>query len=441
MDMTPEQFDAFAARVAATLEEMRVALYPADEPGDEEPEEPPVTEVPAGGHAALQEALTVGGRIRLAGLDAGYGLPDGYLALVENGTQVEGRGATLSAATGPALSVGMRTSTAPSAATFAELMIGTGYKHAAIRIGRNDSGQVDPALVPQNITFTRVYSLGHRGKRAFEINGAGVRLENCEVRDLYHPDAIENQGVCVLNSPGSIAIEGGHFEGASQCLMVGGDTMKIPGVRPTGIHIARGTYTRPLAWKATSFPDVKTIIELKDGLEVVIDSCLLSNCWKSDQDGFAFTFTPANGGAVSVDVLNCTVRTVANIVSITGKDAHGINTTRTKVRILGGSYHTDRDMGGQGRFALIQHGPELVEVIGCDIQHHGSSCFYIDAAPIDRLVIEGNRFAYGTYGMFIGGRAHGDNSAGTIRQLIIRGNTIAGAASGFKARYPDNTYV
>lgn len=399
--------------------------------------EPPDVGVVVSEGGDLQGALDAGGPIELT-VNARFDHPGGFLATHPE-TSLTGRGDnTLTGDTAPAF----RVPTGIDEVAVATLAVASNFS-AALQIGRNDAEQVTLDQVPELITLRAVVSAYHRGKRAFEVNGHGVLLTDCEVHDCYAESGQDSQAVWIGNSPGAVEVSGGYFEGASETLMVGGDTMKIPDCRPTGITLRGGTYTKALAWKDAGVA-VKNIIELKDGLDVLIDDCDLSYCWKSGQDGYAFMFTPSNGGAVSVTVRNCCVTEVGGIVNITGTDATGVNATRTQVTISGGEYRTNKlAMGGSGRFCLATRGPEFLIVEDAVIAHEGNALMDLadDKAPIDLLRIVGCTWNYGSYGIRIGGASHGDNAQGIIGSVVVTGNTISGAHSSFRSRYPDNTYV
>jgi hypothetical protein len=397
---------------------------------------PPATRV--NDSAALAAALDSGGPIALAA-GVTFSAAGGFAITVPATTVVGEGGNVVTATSAPALRVvpGVHD-------TRIECVdLRTAWTGTPLQIGRNDSEQVTVEDAPDGVIGRVVTSSGHRGKRAIEVNGRTVELHDCEVHDCYDPGGRDSQAVWIGNAPGPVSVVGGYFEGASETLMVGGDRMKIPDCRPTGIVIRGGVYTKPLAWKAAGIP-VKNLIECKDGLEVLIEECDLSNCWKSGQDGYAFMFTPANGGAVQAVVRNCRVENVGGIVNVTGTDASGINPTRTDVAIYGGEYRTNRAaMGGSGRFMLAQRGPASLIVVGALIAHEGNALADLadDDVPIDVLRLVGATWNYGAYGIRIGGASHGDNAAGIIEHVTITGNTISGAHSAFRSRYPDNTYV
>jgi hypothetical protein len=421
--------DAIDALTQAIRDELIVDPVPPE----------PVEEFVVTDPSDLQAALTAGGPVALAsGLTAHHG--SGY-SFDTSATALRGQGDNcVGGDTNPALRVacGVQDVTIQTLAVLA-----TAYD-SVVRIGKNDSAQVTVEAAPRGVQICGVTSYGHRGKRAFEINAADVALVDCDVRDCYAPNNQDSQAIWIGNAPGPVLVDGGWFEAASECLMVGGDAMKIPDCRPTGITIRNATFTKRLEWQAAGVP-VKNLLELKDGHDVLIDNCDLSNCWKSAQDGYGFMFTPTRGGSLrNVVVRNCRVSNVGGIVNITGYDDDADTPPpRTQVAIYGGDYRTNKAaMGGSGRFMLIGRGPESVIVEAAIIRHDGNALIDVcDDKPVDLLRVVDCDWNYGDYGIRIGGSNHGDNAAGQVRELVITGNTISGAHSTFRDRYPDNTYV
>ena len=312
-----------------------------------------------------------------------------------------------------------------------------------VLIGRNDSAQTDIGQVPMGVVVRKITSQSLRGKRAIEVNGGDVEIHECEVRDLYSPVSQDSQAICILNTPGPVLVDGGYYEAASENILVGGDQMKIPGVRPSNLTFRHLTLFKPLEWKTAGVP-VKNIFELKDGHNVLIEDCTLQNCWKSGQDGYGFMLTPTRGGSLrGVVIRNCQMRDVGGIVNITGIDTNYPNEPRTQIDIIGGDFRTNKtQMGGSGRFCLIGRGPEYFRVEGANIVHEGSAFIDCsDKSPIDTLSVRNCNWNYGSYGIRIGGYNHGDNQLGIIRTITIEGNVISGAHSQFRERYPNNTYT
>jgi len=432
--VNPDTIRGYCDTIDAATQAIRDELLVPD-PG---PEPEPGDDTVVTDAADLQVALSAGGTVLLAP-ELTCACPDGYHCDAPTTTLMGQSLNTVSGDTAPALEVPVDVDGIEIGAL---AIVATAYG-SALRIGRNDDKQTTVDQAPRGITLRGVSSMGHRGKRAFEINGADVTLVDCDVRDCYDPDNQDSQAIWIGNAPGPVVVEGGYFEAASECLMVGGDAMKIPGCRPTGITIRNAMFAKPMAWRTAGIP-VKNLLELKDGHDVLIENCTLAQCWQSAQDGYAFMFTPTRGGSVrNVVVQNCHVQDVGGIVNITGVDADDRSLPRTQVAIVGGEYHTNKaEFGGSGRFCLIGRGPESFIVEDALIRHDGSSFIDVgDDDPVDLLRVVNCDWNYGSYGIRIGGANHGDNASGQIRELVITGNTISGAHSQFRDRYPDNTYV
>ena len=402
---------------------------------------PPIADcvvVPAEGD--LQAALSMGGGYELEA-GATFAAPKGYRLEVPD-TLLRGQGENaLVAAAAPAITIPVTM----HGVIVETLAVASTEWDVAVQVGRNDVQQTTREQAPTGIRFRALRSLGHRGKRVFEINAGDVEFADCQVLDCYDPEGLDSQAIWIGNAPGPVTIHGGYFEAASETVMVGGDRMKIPDCRPTGITIRGAVVTKPLAWKEAGTPKVKNLIELKDGHHVLIDQCELFHCWTSAQTGYAFMFTPANGGSLQdVVVKECLVHDVGGIVNVTGTDASGVNPQRSQVEFRGGEYRTNRaQFPGRGCFALVTRGPEWVIVDGVKAVIDGNAFFDLadDKKPIDLVRLVNSRWNYGSYGIRIGGYNHGDNQLGLVGTLVIEDNVISGAHAQFRARYPQNTYI
>ena len=392
--------------------------------------------------ADLQAALNIGGAYQLAA-GADFGTSGGY-AFVTDNTRLRGLGNnTLVGSRGPALRCGLEF----QAAMVEDLTLGTTeYDDSIVRLGLNTLDQSDILKVPRNFRFTRVSVPMYRGKRAFQINAADVIIEDCDIRDVYAPSKQDSQAIWVGNSPGNIVVRNCHLEAAGENMMVGGDKMKIPNCRPTNILVENCFFTKPIEWKGNTAIPVKNLFELKDGHNVTLRLCELWNCWSSGQIGHAIVLTPTAGASLlGISVEDCHVHDVGGIFNITGLEQHGNypNEPRTQLHVKGGRYKTNKAvMGGRGTFAQIGCSPDYLIVEDADIEIDGTSFILIwDAKPIDTLHILNSSWNYGSYGVMINGRAHGDNSLGQIKDFKIEGCTIQGAHSAFKTRFPNNNYV
>jgi len=309
-------------------------------------------------------------------------------------------------------------------------------------VGRNTTEQT-PDNLPVDVLLEKIFINGHRGKRGIEFNGSGL-IQDCLITDLYDPEKIENQAVWIANTVGNVTIERCHLEASSQSIMCGGDTDRMPGGPVRNLTIRNCILTKPIAWKGNTAIPVKTLLELKDGVGVLVENCELFNCWKAGQDGYAIVLTPRRGGVVrDVTLRDLKVYNVGAITNILGFDDPFPDLPRTQVTFVGGDYQTNsKENGGRGCFALITNGPEEVRILNLRAQIDGSSFLQLgDGDQIGLLEVRGCTFNYGTYGIFVNGKPDGDNSAGLVQTMIVEGNVISGAKAAFKARWPNNTYV
>jgi Right handed beta helix region len=435
-----DQIDAMRQQIRVSEEEIgrMTQAIRAEVTTEPEPPEPPDEGTIVAAGDDLQAALDQGGHLSLAA-GATFAQAGAYVVR-QSGTQLTGLGDNVLAPTSDhALDIPVDVDD-----LVFEQFTFSSRANEAVQMGVNGTSQNTVDLAPRGITCRALTSIGHRGKRAFDVNAAHVSFIDCEVRDCWSPDGVDSQAICLLNGPGPLLIERGYFEAASENVMVGGDTMKIPDCRPTGITIRDATFTKPLAWQTAGTPKVKNLIELKDGNDVLIENCDLSNSWSSAQDGFGFMFTPSNGGSnLNVVVRNCRMTNVAGIVNIVGTDKSGLNPHRSQITFEGGFYQTNKlANGGRGCFALIGESPEWVIADGCTFVVDGTSFLEIyDKQPVDLLKIVNCTWNYPKYGIRIGGYNHGEDFYGVCGSIVIEGCTISGAASAFKSRYPHNTYV
>lgn len=312
-----------------------------------------------------------------------------------------------------------------------------------IRLGLNGTAQNTPALVPSDFLIEDLNINTFIGKRPIEINARKVIVRGVHIKDVWHPNNQDSQCIWIANTTGDILIEFCDLEGASECIMSGGDTLKIINGFIKDITIRDCVLHKDLAWKGVHA--VKNILELKNGHNVLLERLRCYNCWAGGQPGgYCFMFTPASGGSLqNVVVKDCDVSNVGGIVNITGVDAAKKNTIRSQVTFRGGVYKTNKvDMGGRGDFALLAGGPEFLDVFDCEIEQQSNHFIYVgDDKKIERLTIQRCKANIGKYGININGNQHGSNLAGQIKSMIITDNTFSGASAAFKKNFPLNTYI
>jgi hypothetical protein len=416
--------------------------------------QPPAAEAgaPVATAADLQAAIAKGGHISIA---PGAALIGSFTVTV-SGTVLSGNGAAISAGkAGPAIAVAPGTRDV----TISDLTLASDADPVAL-CGRNDSTQTDIDRAPANITFARLTVQTHRGKRAFEWNCTGT-LDSNTVHDTWDPAGQDSQALAILNSPGRTRVTGGTYQAGSEGILIGGDTMKMPGVVPTDIVIENLEISRPLAWKTDGVKrKVKNLLELKTGRKVVARHLTLDGSWQDGQEGWAVVVTPHSGGDIhDVTFDDLTITNVGAGFQFLGLEYSGIPTPSALSGVHVSNCHitiSSADYGGRGVLALATGAPVDLTFTNNVVVSDGSSVFYYDpgtvldpasggkrpAGPMESLTLTGNYLVAGRYGILLAGspNATGDVSAG-VRKLTVTDNTFADAAPALEKALPKNTYV
>lgn len=130
---------------------------------------------------------------------------------------------------------------------------------------------------------------GHRG---IALHGAHLTVRGCRITNFFELGR-ESQGIWIHNGPGPYTIESNYVEASGENIMVGGDTVKIPGCVPADIIIRGNVCYKPDAWR-TSGAFVKNGIELKMGRRVLIENNVIDGNWKNGQVGTPIVITTRN---------------------------------------------------------------------------------------------------------------------------------------------------
>ena len=398
------------------------------------------TTVQAGGD--LQAALDAGPLLVVLAPAATY--ERSGFTIRRSGTTIRGNGATIRGTSGPALYIppgvhDVRIEQLTAASAF----------QAVVQAGDNESRtQRTLDQVPQRIVFDRIRVPTHRGKRAFEINAAHVELRDCEVADVYSPALHDSQAIVILNTPGPVLVEGGSYSAGSEVIMVGGDTIKIPGVIPADITVRNTRLWRPLSWRTDGVNrSVKNLFELKTGERVSVRNVVMEGSWKAAQDGYAIVITPRSGGAIRDVVFdNVTVRQVGAGLQVTG---HNLATElptpfrTTGIVVRRSTIVASRaEFGGRGILALLGMGPDTLEFDDVVFVGDGTSLLLNgDRERVGRIRLVNSLVTSGKYGLMGAGKANLDDWKAWLDALDVAGSTFSEAAPALKPRVPGNTFI
>jgi hypothetical protein len=389
----------------------------------------PATTILVRAGEALQPYLDKGGVIQLED-DATF---VGAFSLSVPGTRLLGAKASLQGINGaPALKV-------PAGARDVQAVLlnaTTTWDQAAVQVGDNTIGRLED--LPRDVVLT-VTVPKHRGKRAFDINGANVALINCNCRDVFDPAGRDSQGVLILNSAGDIVVRGGSFEAGSENLLVGGDVTGVPSIVPTNILVEDATFSRPLSWKTDGVKRiVKNLFELKSGINVTARRLTLDGCWVDGQTGWALMVTPRNGKKVA-NVLfeDITIRNAGGALNILGYDSESVGPQAENI-VVRRVNATVSKLYGLGRFAQWEGSPNGVVLDGNTFDGP-EQCIYVNPGKVwdvngvasmspttMGVRVVNNKFASRSYGIMVDGYAYALNWKQGFPDGVIENNTFTG---------------
>jgi hypothetical protein len=374
--------------------------------------------------------------------------------VINHPLELVGNGASVVGNAGPAVYV----TPGVTGVTISDLSCGcTNWRGGVVQLGDNSSttqGSVD--VVPKNLVVRNVTIPTHRGKAGFEIHATDVDLIDCSAYDVWDPGLSDSKAIWIHNTPGVVRVTGGHFEAGSENVMIGGDSVKIPGNTPTNITIDGVILQKPLSWQTDGVNRaVKNLFEIKAGRNVILRNSVLDGSWVASQTGWAVVITPKNANIVDgVLVEGCTVKNVGGLVQLMGLDYNTITPQATRNVVFRNCDITvsKAQFGGQGCLSTMTGGMKDITFDNIRGTFDGSQLVISDSTAAygqqGPLTITGCSLPTGQYGLKADGVNYGDPLlAGSVyigQELLIgsiSGNTFTGAPTRFKTNFPNNIYV
>ncbi|MFL5577899.1 MAG: lectin, partial [Gemmatimonadaceae bacterium] len=161
------------------------------------------------------------------------------------------------------------------------------FSYSLVDLGTVEKSQNSLALTPHDLILDRVYVHGHAGldfARCVALNSASSAVVDSYISEC-HGRGRDSQAIWGANGGGPIKIVNNYLEGAGEVVMFGGDDSRAAELLTHDVEIRRNHITRPVAWKGVWL--VKNLLELKQGVRVLVEGNVLENHWADAQDGFA----------------------------------------------------------------------------------------------------------------------------------------------------------
>lgn len=339
----------------------------------------------------------------------------------------------------------------------------TDDKQRVVLCGHNDATQTTVDLVPKRIRFVQPIIQGYLGKRAIEVN-CGVEIDTPVITMIGSTLGQDTQGIGVSNTPGPVWIHGAQITGGIEGLMIGGDTVKIPGVVQSDVTLEDFSLYLGLDNRGKGY-GYKNRLEVKACERCIFRRGVLDGSFQDGQIGFAVVVTPRSGGYIR-DVLfeDLKIRNVAggfNVLGLTNVAPPTLQPTSKVVirrvdvvaseplgRPVGATLPSSMgifaQIGGSAVDVSIQDskfsgdGPSFISIYQGGVLNQGGTTVAGD--PMQLLSVTGSTFTALKYGILIWGVAHAGPTQKGVLQLTVTGNTITGASAALKKNLPSNTF-
>lgn len=321
-------------------------------------------------------------------------------------------------------------------------------------IGHPDSNNQTVSFVgtSHDLTIDRCYVHGDsvRGaKVGIALNSGRASVINSTVVDFKRAGQ-DTQGIGGTQGPGPYLIENNLIEAAGENILFGGDDPKIDGLVPSDITIRGNTIRKPLDWRPLGF-QIKNLIELKNARRVVIEDNELENCWGPIQNGYAIVLTPRNQGGKApwstvedVTIQRNVIRHVGGWLNLLAIDNLQPSGRLTDVRILDNRVEdVDASLYGPNNAIIQSNGVKNLElrrnlVAGTHIK--AALGFY--GVKHEGLVVDGNTFPEGTYGIAGAGTGQGIIALEAYAPgYVWTGNTMIKTQTVQNPKYPAGTII
>ena len=322
-----------------------------------------------------------------------------------------------------------------------------GSSQGLVLAGDASSAQYMASQVPTDLIYDRIYAHGWPTldlRKCFAFNSAKTAIIDSYVSECH--SAFDAQAVTGTNGPGPYKIVNNYLEAGSENIGFGGAPIWIPNQLPTDIEIRRNYLSKPLSWKGIW--NTKNLIELKDGVRILIEGNVLENSYPDAQAGFALMLWSANAVnncswciTQDITVRNNVIRNVAAGIAMASRyDASTLGMRNVTIRNNVMIGLDNPAVKGNGRIFQIQDTiPNLTIEHNTAFSPTNSSIIWGGAAPQVNHIVRNNLMGGGLYQLFAAGVGMGqigwayeDGSGSVLTNNVV---ALADAAS-----YPANNF-
>ena len=249
-------------------------------------------------------------------------------------------------------------------------------------------------------------------RRGIQANGRGITLEDSIITDIFRV-GVESAGIGAWNTPGPFTIRRNRIQAAGVNFLFGGADPTSSANTPADILIEDNEFSKKLEWRGRGYA-AKNLGEFKNARRVIVRNNLFRYSWAEGQTayGLVLAVRNQNGGCpycIVEEVLieGNTIQDVGTAVSILGRDTNYPSQTMRNVTFRNNIFDNINKSvySGRGTAFEILKGPERLTIEGTQVVNtpltvvHSALFFGLGANPTTGLVVRGNRFIEGTYGI------------------------------------------
>lgn len=320
---------------------------------------------------------------------------------------------------------------------------GTRRMVSLVQLGDGGQAQNTPDAQPRAIIIERSYIHGLEAldlRRGVALNSASTAIVDSTITEVHSVDS-DSQAICGWNGAGPYLIGNNDLQASGENIMFGGADPSIPNALPRDIVVRGNTFSKPLAWKGKW--QVKNLLELKIGQRVLVEDNVFSDTWVDAQAGFAINVKSTNQGGAApwsntsdVTIRNNVFRNVPSGITVAARPDDQPAIPASNVAITDNSFEGVGGGAGEPYGTLLQligYGGSVRNVtIANNVATTGNdgllTALYLEGERTENLVVTGNVFVQGLYGIKGAGTRGGAASLAAFSSgLVFAGNTLIGA--------------
>lgn len=301
-------------------------------------------------------------------------------------------------------------------------------------------------------------------KRGIALNCANAVVRNSRIENIWRRGQ-DSTGIGIWDSPGPITLEHNWIDACSINILIGGVDPSVDGLVPTDITVFDNDLVKSESYR-TAGCNVKNLFELKNARNVRVLGNRMKGSWTDGQQGYGVVLTVRNQDGrcpwctlENIQIIGNQISDVGAGFNILGLD----NIINPRTGVLNASVRAkdflieNNDLvlcsalfSGAGRTFYINNGPDTLHLVNnrvtrCAAGGSVNSFLYFDhlAHQLTGLVVQGNLFQEGSYGIFGQGASGIGLAALTAYAPMFTwsNNTVVKYPNGRTIRYPLGTII